>query len=108
MESWGNLLEFCAILGGTLGNPFRMRMESEGVSMKLWGEAAEGRPSLLKSFQNIHGILKESLGTCAISGGTLGNPFRMRVECEGISMKLWGEAAEGRVCRNPSRIFMES
>ena len=39
--------------------------------MKLWGEAAEGRPSLLKSFQNIYGILRESLGTFVQSWGKL-------------------------------------
>ena len=46
--------------------------------MNLWLEAAEGRPSLLKSFQNIYGILRESLGTF---GESLGNVWEILAEC---------------------------
>ena len=49
----------------------------EGISMNLWGEAAEGRPSLLKSFQNIYGILRESLGTFVQPLGNSGNSFQI-------------------------------
>ena len=65
--------------------------------MNFWGEVAEGRQSLLKSFKNIYGILWESLGTFVQS---LGKVWDILSEClwnpEGISMNLWGEAAEGR------------
>jgi len=54
----------------------------------LWGEAAEGRPSSLKSCQNIYGILRESLGTF---GESLGNVWEIPAEClwnlGGISRK---------------------
>ena len=57
-------------------------------SYLLWGEAAEGRPSSLKSFQNVYGILRESLGTF---GESLGNVWEIPAEClwnlGGISRK---------------------
>ena len=75
--------------------------------MNLWGEAAEGRPSLLKSFQNIYGILTESLGTFVQS---LGKVWEILSEClwdpEGISGHLRGISGES--LGNPFRILMES
>ena len=67
-ESLGSFVQSLGKLWGILSECL---WNPEGISMNLWGEAAEGRPSLLKSLQNIYGILWESLGTFMQSLGKL-------------------------------------
>ena len=86
--------------------------------MNIWGEAAEGRPSLPKSFQNMYGILRESLGTFVQSLGKLWeilseclwNPLTRchqirRDHTERISGNCWGISGES--LGNPFRILLE-
>ena len=75
--------------------------------MNLWGKTAEGRPSPLKSFQNVYGILSESLGTCVQS---LGKLWEILSEClwnpGGISGNLLANLLE--VQETLLECFMES